>query len=179
MSDKKRYALVGTGSRAGMFVDAVTKTYADVAELVGFCDLSQVRMDWYNEQLKSIDYPHVPTYLAADFDRMIEETKPDTVIVTTMDAAHHIYIVRAMELGCDVISEKPMTTHLDKLQAIYDAIDRTGKSLRVTFNYRYAPAYTRFRELVMEGKVGTSAFGGFHLGAGYQSWGRLFPALAP
>jgi predicted dehydrogenase len=47
-----------------------------------------------------------------------------------------------------------MTTTLEKLRAIYAAIDRTGKSLRVTFNYRYAPAYTRLRELVMQGTVG-------------------------
>jgi len=155
MTQKKRYALVGTGSRAGMFVEAITKTYPEFAELVAFCDLSQTRMDFYNEQLvEQAGVGPLPTYLAADFDKMIEETKPDTVIVTTMDATHHQYIVRAMELGCDAISEKPMTTDIDRMKAIYDAIDRTGKSLRVTFNYRYAPAYTRFRELVMEGKVG-------------------------
>lgn len=155
MSTKKRYALVGTGSRAGMFVDAITRIYPDEAELVAFCDLSQTRMDFYNRQLQEkAGLAPVPTYLASDFDRMIAETHPDTVIVTTMDATHHIYIVRAMELGCDVISEKPMTTDIEKMNAIYDAIDRTGRSLRVTFNYRYAPAYTRFRELVMTGVVG-------------------------
>ena len=51
MSDKKRYAIVGTGSRAGMFVQAIADTYKATAELVGLCDLSQVRMDWYNQQL--------------------------------------------------------------------------------------------------------------------------------
>lgn len=155
MNNKKRYAIVGTGSRAGMFVDAITSTYRDVAELVGLCDLSQVRMNWYNQMLQSErDYPELPTYLAEDFDRMVEETKPDTVIVTTIDAYHHQYIVRAMELGCDAISEKPMTTDIDKMRAIYDAIERTGKSLRVTFNYRYAPAYTQYRKLIMDGVIG-------------------------
>ena len=154
MPSKKRYAIVGTGSRAGMFVDAITQTYSDVAELVALCDLSQVRMDWYNDQLSQRNMQPLSTYLAHDFDRMIVETKPDTVIVATMDATHHTYIVRAMELGCDVISEKPMTTDIDKVRAIYDAIERTGKSLRVTFNYRYAPAYTHFRKLVMDGHVG-------------------------
>ena len=86
---------------------------------------------------------------------MIAERQPDTVIVTTIDAWHHHYIVRAMDLGCDVISEKPLTTTIDRLRAIYDAIERTGKSLRVTFNYRYAPAYSRFRELIRGGAVGT------------------------
>jgi predicted dehydrogenase len=150
MSQKKRFALVGTGSRAGMYVDALTTTYAATNELVALCDLSQTRMDWYNAQLIA----PLPTYPADQFDRMIAETKPDCVIVTTMDATHHLYIIRAMELGCDVITEKPMTTDLDKLNAIFAAIDRTGRSLHVTFNYRYAPAYTRFRELVMKGVVG-------------------------
>jgi predicted dehydrogenase len=138
-----------------MFVNAVTQTYREVAELVALCDLSQTRMNWYNEKLAdNLDMAPRPTYFADQFDQMIAETKPDTVIVSTMDSTHHLYIVRAMELGCDVISEKPMTTDLDKLKAIYEAIERTGRSLRVTFNYRYAPAYTRFRQLVMDGVVG-------------------------
>jgi predicted dehydrogenase len=155
MTSKKRYAIVGTGSRSGMYVEALTVTYPDVAELVALCDLSQTRMDWYNQQLQTLAHvPPRPTYLAADFDRMIAETKPDTVIVTTMDSTHHTYIVRAMELGCDVITEKPMTIDADKLRAIFDAIERTGKSLRVTFNYRYSPTYTRFRDLIMQGVIG-------------------------
>ena len=36
MNQRKRYAIVGTGSRAGMFVRAITQTYRDVAELVAF-----------------------------------------------------------------------------------------------------------------------------------------------
>lgn len=152
---KKRYAIVGTGGRAGMFFNAITQTYPNVAELVAFCDLSQVRMAWYNRQLAGLDgFAPVPTYKAEQFDQMIAETHPDVVIVTTIDGTHHTYITRAMNLGCDVITEKPMTTELHKLQEIFDTIARTGRSLRVTFNYRYAPAYTRFRQLVMDGAVG-------------------------
>ena len=153
--DRKRYALVGTGARARMFIDALITTYRDVAELVALCDLSQVRMDWYNQHLQTLaGLPPVPTYHAEQFDRMIGETRPDIVIVTTIDGTHHLYITRAMELGCDVITEKPMTTTAEKMRAIFQAIERTGRSLRVSFNYRYAPAYTRFRELLMQGVVG-------------------------
>jgi predicted dehydrogenase len=151
---KKRYALVGTGGRAGMYVRALTETYRESCEMVAFCDLSQTRMDWYNAQIQAKGFAPLPTYLADQFDQMIAETKPDTVIVTTMDSTHHIYITRAMELGCDAITEKPMTIDVEKAQAIFDAIERTGRKLRVTFNYRYAPAYTKLRELVMEGAVG-------------------------
>jgi predicted dehydrogenase len=155
MSQRKRYAIVGTGARAGMFVNAITTTYREETELVAFCDLSQTRMNWYNQKLaETLDMASRPTYFADQFDQMITDTRPDTVIVSTIDSTHHLYITRAMELGCDVISEKPMTTDLAKLKAIYEVIEQTGRSLRVTFNYRYAPAYTRFRQLVMEGLVG-------------------------
>lgn len=82
---KKRYALVGTGSRARMFIDALITTYRDVAELVALCDLSQTRMDWYNQHLQTLaNLPPVPTYHADEFDKMIAETHPETVIVTTI-----------------------------------------------------------------------------------------------
>ncbi len=45
---KKRYAIVGTGARAQMFVDALLGPYRDTSDLVGFCDICQTRMDWYN-----------------------------------------------------------------------------------------------------------------------------------
>ena len=155
MRRRRRYAIVGTGTRAGMYVEAIAATYRDTAELVGLCDLSQTRMDWHNRHLGTLARLNPrPTYLADRFDRMIRERKPDTVIVTTVDATHHLYITRAMELGCDVITEKPMTTDAEKLRAIFDVIERTGRSLRVTFNYRYAPAHTVLRRLMMEGVVG-------------------------
>jgi predicted dehydrogenase len=155
MSQRKRYAIVGTGARAGMFINAITMTYREESELVALCDLSQTRMNWYNQKLaETLDMAPRPTYFADQFDQMIADTRPDTIIVSTIDSTHHLYITRAMELGCDVISEKPMTTDLARLQAIYEAIERTGRSLRVTFNYRYAPAYTRFRQLLLEGLVG-------------------------
>ena len=154
MNMRKRYAIVGAGSRAGMFIGAIADAYAEYAQLVGFCDLSQTRMNWHNRQLRDAGHRPVPSFQADDFNRMIQETNPDTVIVTTVDAWHHHYIVRAMDLGCDVISEKPLTTTLGRLRAIDEALKRTGKSLRVTFNYRYAPAYSRFRQLIADGSIG-------------------------
>jgi predicted dehydrogenase len=155
MSRRQRYAIVGTGSRAGLYIDAISGPYRETAELVGLCDLSQTRMAWHNRRLEAEgNGPPRPAYQADAFERMIADTEPDTVIVTTVDATHHQYIVKAMELGRDVITEKPMTTDALKLQEIFDAIARTGRSLRVAFNYRYAPAYTVFRRLMLDGVVG-------------------------
>ena len=153
--EKKRYAHVGIGGRARMYYHAIADTFKETSELVAFCDTNQTRMDYANEVLENeFGYHKVPTYLAVDFEKMITETKPDIVIVTSIDRTHHKYIIKAMEMGCDVISEKPMTMDATKCQDIIDCIERTGKSLRVTFNYRYAPHNTKLRELIMNDTIG-------------------------
>ena len=151
---KKRYAQVGTGARAGFFYRAVAGDYADTSEIVAFCDVNQTRMDYSNDYLESLGAKRVPTYKHYEFDKMIEEIKPDCVIVTSVDRTHDQYIIRAMELGCDVITEKPMTIDEKRAQAIIDAQKRTGKEVRVSFNYRYAPANTKVRELIMNDTIG-------------------------
>lgn len=152
---KKRYALIGTGGRAELFYAALATDYRETSELVAFCDLNQTRMDYANEQLtKKYDHRAIPTYKADEFERMIENEKPDTIIVTTIDRTHHTYIIRAMHAGCNVISEKPMTVDEEKCQEIIDTVKSTGKQLRVTFNYRYAPHNTKIRELIMNGAIG-------------------------
>ncbi|HUX20744.1 MAG TPA: Gfo/Idh/MocA family oxidoreductase [Spirochaetia bacterium] len=150
-----RYALVGTGSRSFMYTDAVFGTHSDVAEMVAFCDTNQTRMDYANEHIGSqFKAKSIATYKAQDFDRMIAEQKPEKIIVTSMDRTHHKYICRAMELGCDVITEKPLTTDEEKLQQIIDTVRRTGRDLRVTFNYRYAPRNSKVKEILDSGEIG-------------------------
>ncbi len=152
---RKRYAVVGTGGRAAMFIRAITTTYAEHAELVGLCDLSQTRMDYWNQRItQEFESAPAPTFPASDFDRMVREQKPEAVIVTTVDANHHQYIIRALELGCDVITEKPMTVDAEKAKAIFDAVDRTGGKVTVTFNYRYSPHATKLREVIRDGLIG-------------------------
>ena len=59
-SAKKKYVLVGTGSRASMYVNALMRDYTDVGELSAFCDSNQARMDYWNsvvtEEYKNMGY---------------------------------------------------------------------------------------------------------------------------
>jgi predicted dehydrogenase len=92
----------------------------------------------------------------------VKETGPDIVIVTTVDGFHHKYILHAMELGCDVITEKPMTIDHKKCQAIIDKQNETGKSVRVTFNYRYSPPRSQVKDILMSGAIGDILSVDFH-----------------
>ncbi|MBR0360333.1 MAG: Gfo/Idh/MocA family oxidoreductase [Clostridia bacterium] len=153
--EKKRYACVGTGGRLRMWLKAMAVTYKDSCEIVGLCDINRTRLENTQTALKrDYDYHDVALYNADEFEKMIEEQKPDIVVVATVDRTHHRYIIKAMEMGCDVISEKPMTVDDEKCAKILEAIDRTGRELRVSFNYRYAPHHSQLRQIIKDGTIG-------------------------
>ncbi len=151
---RKRYAVIGTGSRARMFTSAITGKFSDGNEVVAVCDKNAGRLALAVKTISATGASQPKPYLAADFDRMIRETKPQFIIVTTPDAAHDEYIVRALDAGCDVITEKPMTTTAAKAQRILDAVKRSGRHIRVTFNYRYSPPRSQIKDLLMSGEIG-------------------------
>src|SRR5882724_8475066 len=101
-----RYAIVGVGSRHEMYQDAIEKDYPKWAHLVAVCDLNIGRVELARERSKTNAAVSPRGYHANQFEQMIAETKPDHVIITTVDGFHHDYITRAMAAGCDVITEK-------------------------------------------------------------------------
>jgi len=172
---KLKMAIVGTGSR-GSFTwgREVVAGYSDVVEIVGLCDHNGKRV----EVAKKLIGTAAPTF--TDFDRMIRETRPETVMVTTVDAIHARYIIRAMELGCDVMSEKPLCTDEQQAQAIIDAQKKTGRKITVTFNARHGLKDKKVKELLMQKAIGDLISVDFHEyldtshGADYfRRWHRL------
>jgi predicted dehydrogenase len=144
-----------------MYSYALLDLYSETSELVGLCDSNPGRLE--DRMTYARRYGAQPRgYLAVQFDQMIAETRPEVVIVTTIDRYHDDYICRAMELGCDVITEKPMTTDAAKCQRIIDTQRRTGRSLKVTFNYRYSPPRTQVKDLLMSGVIGEVHSVDFH-----------------
>jgi predicted dehydrogenase len=172
---KRRYAIVGTGVRAiGMWGRPIVQQYADVAEFVGLCDINPLRVEVAKKQMGA----SCPTF--TDFDQMVDKAKPDLLMVTTVDGTHSDYIVRAMERGIDVMTEKPMVIDEQQCQRVLDAERKSGKNLIVTFNYRYAPKHQKAKELLMSGAIGkiTSVDFSWYLdtrhGADYfRRWHRL------
>ena len=125
-------------------------------EFVALCDINPLRA----AQAQRLIGTNAPLY--TDVDAMLAEVKPDTVIVCTRDDTHDTIIIKAMQAGCDVVSEKPMTTTADKSRAILAAQARTGRHIDVTFNYRFAPTALRLKQLLDSGAIGTVTAADFH-----------------
>ena len=162
LSSRRRYAIVGVGSRHELYQDGIEKVHAATSELVGLCDTNLGRVEVARRRSVQNGAPPPAGYVAADFAKMLAETRPDVVIVTTADAVHHEYLIAAMEAGCDVITEKPMTTEAEKCQRILETQKRTGRKCRVTFNYRYSPPRSQVKDILMSGEIGEVLSVDFH-----------------
>ena len=149
-----KYAIVGAGGRHQMYRRAATETHPKDNQLVALCDVNEKRLALSVSAAPPQPGNGIATYDAAEFDRMIAEQRPDTVIVTVPDYLHHEYIVRALRAGCNVMTEKPMTIDLGKLRQVLEAQRETGKQVTVTFNYRYTPARTQLKDILMSGAIG-------------------------
>ncbi|MFF0128475.1 Gfo/Idh/MocA family protein [Streptomyces mirabilis] len=155
-SPRRRAAVVGLGARAQLYTEALTGPHADRVDLVGLCDVNAHRMAVHNEWIAAAHPGRapVPAYAAEDFDLMLRHERVDLVVVCTVDRTHDAYIVRALEAGCDVVTEKPMTTDADRARRILDARRRTGREVRVAFNYRYNPVHSAVRKILASGGIG-------------------------
>ncbi|GAA0563304.1 Gfo/Idh/MocA family protein [Actinomadura livida] len=168
-----RYAFVGLGHRAQMYVDALLGEWRDTGEIVALCDPNRTRLRYYLDLIGR----DVPCFAPEEFGKMIETA--DAVVVATVDSAHARYVVAALDAGKDVVVEKPLCTTAEDCAAIAAAAERSTGRLVVTFNYRYAPRNSAVRRVIADGAIGevTSVHFGWSLdtihGADYfRRWHR-------
>ena len=167
MTAPTRYAIVGTGSRAEMYVRAILIDHADVAELVALADVNPGRLEYYAELIASLSSethadsdplassPSPSLWRADQVAELIAADHVDRVIVTSPDYTHAGVVVTALRAGADVVVEKPLTIDAASAAEIARAVDETGRSVVATFNYRYSPRNTELKRLVASGAIGT------------------------
>ncbi|OGV69906.1 MAG: hypothetical protein A2283_11045 [Lentisphaerae bacterium RIFOXYA12_FULL_48_11] len=145
---RRRVAMVGTGGRGMFWCGEILKNYSDVVDLVGLCDNNGKRVAAARNLLGTTS----PTF--TDFDLMVKETKPDAILVTTMDSVHVRHILRGLELGCDVISEKPLCTDERQCKEILKAAKKSANKIIVTHNARHYPEAKKIKQMLMDKALG-------------------------
>jgi predicted dehydrogenase len=152
---RRRYAVVGTGSRAEMYISALAHQYASTAAIVAWCDPNPRRMSYYDEVLAASGHPAPARYGPEQFAKLLATEQPDAVIVTSPDFTHPRYVAAALAAGRDAICEKPAATRVDSARHLADAARAADGTLTMTFNYRYMPRNSALREVIASGAIGT------------------------
>lgn len=153
--NRLRYALVGTGHRAEMYVEAIAGPHADVAELVAVIDPNPTRAAYAAEAAVRYGASAPPRRAAPDaLEAVLAEERVDRAIIAAPDAIHAELVDRCARSGVDVVVEKPLTIDEGGAQRIIRAALDTGRIPVVTFNYRYSPRNSALKEVIARGDIG-------------------------
>lgn len=82
-----------------------------------------------------------------DLDELLVNEKPDCILVSTPPSSHKDIIVKALERGINVISEKPLCTTLADFDEISDAARANDKIVFTLHPWKYAPAISKMIEI--------------------------------
>ncbi|WP_207592480.1 Gfo/Idh/MocA family protein [Halomontanus rarus] len=149
MTDSIRYGIVGVAGIGDTHADAVER--ADGAELVACADL--------DEEASTAFAAARDCRWHSDAAEMIREADVDAVSICTPSGTHANVAIDCMEAGAHVLCEKPLDVYRERMDAMVDAADDTGRTLAGVFQRRTYPAHRRAREAVANGELGRLVLG--------------------
>jgi predicted dehydrogenase len=144
-SSRLRVAVVGLAGIGRVHVRLLSSR--EDAELVGVCDLSPAALEAAETT--------APRF--GDYARLLEEARPEAVLLATPPAAHLSLTRQAAERGIHVFAEKPMAETVASAQGMIDACAAAGVTLMIGHKKRYVPALARLKSL-LEGELGPARF---------------------
>lgn len=139
-----RFAVLGCGRISGSHIPAVQQ--ARDAELVAVCDIVEEKA---REKGEAASVPYF-----TDLTAMLEEARPDVVIIGTPSGMHAEHTIICAEHGVNVLCEKPLDVTAEKIDAMIEACERNRVKLGGIFQRRTYTAALETRKAICEGKLG-------------------------
>ncbi len=78
----------------------------------------------------------------------------DVLIISTQDSQHFGHAMAALELGYDLLLEKPAAESLERCEEIDRRARELGRRIALCFVLRYTPFYSTVKRMIDEGKLG-------------------------
>lgn len=142
--------VIGCGSRGNVY-SKYAELFPQGMKVVGVSDMQEHRRDWLGDRHK------VPAEMRFKDFREVFATKKklaDAVIITTPDNLHYEPAMMALELGYDLLLEKPVAPTEKECKAIRDLAKKKGRIVAVCHVLRYAPYFVALREVAQSGLIG-------------------------
>lgn len=89
-----------------------------------------------------------------DLHKALEKTRPDFCVIAAPPEAHESVAMTAMEYGCHILSEKPVTDHPQSLLRLLKRAKETGIKYGVTMSHQFNRHITTLRQEIFSGKYG-------------------------
>lgn len=139
-----RVAIVGLG-KMGLSHLAILRAHPEV-DLVGACDTSGYVLSILHK------YSGLPIF--TDFATMLDEAKPEAVLVATPSKSHGLLVKLALERGIHVFCEKPFCLDPAESQALAGLAAAKGLVTQVGYHYRFVGAFQQVKRVLDAGGIG-------------------------
>ena len=142
--------IIGCGNRGRTYAQFAGK-FPQGMKVAGVSDILDDRKDYLG------DMYGVPADMRFGHYREVFATGKklaDAVVIATPDDRHFDPCMKALELGYDVLLEKPVAPTAKECQAIRDMTKKTGRIVAVCHVLRYAPYFMALRDVVRSGAIG-------------------------
>ncbi len=96
--------------------------------------------------------------------------KPDAVIISNPTALHLDVAIPAVEAGCHLLLEKPISDSLARVDELSSAAKRKQVQILVAFQFRYHPGLARARQLIADSEIGRVLSAHVHFGEYLPGW---------
>ncbi len=145
-----KVAIIGCGGRGGKAYGKIMHdSFGGKFRIEALCDINpnvlyaaaaQFRIETEN--------------LFADENIFFEKKRADLLIIATQDRDHVRMAIKAMQLGYDILVEKPLTSNKEECRQLLNVQKQYGNKVMVCHVLRYAPAFTKVEELLNSGEIG-------------------------
>lgn len=142
-------AILGCGSRGCGAYGRLMLQMPEQYKIVSLCDIISERVFRFAEKA-GVSRDDL-FFDAAEF---LKEKRADVLVIATQDRDHVRMCTRALELGYDVLLEKPISPVREELYALLNAKEKYGGLVAVCHVLRFAPGYVKLKELLDSGEIG-------------------------
>jgi predicted dehydrogenase len=143
MAVKRRIVVVGLGS--------IGKRHAILLE--EYENISVEAVEPNTEAAMNVKKEIGDLYIHSSFDKALK-TKPDIVLIATPHSLHARQTIKALNAGCHVFCEKPMSNSLNDAREMKEASDRSGKILNIGFHFHFHPCLQKLKCYIEQGLLG-------------------------
>ena len=141
-----KFAIIGYGGRGMVYEECLKRTGGEISAL---CDIDPKKIALAK---KNIGLSEKQLFQSEDI--FFEEKRADMLMICTQDELHLRHAKRGLELGYDLLLEKPIATSVKDCDEILKAAKKAGRQVFVCHVLRYAPFFNEIKRRIDSGKYG-------------------------
>jgi UDP-N-acetyl-2-amino-2-deoxyglucuronate dehydrogenase len=142
-SETRQFALVGCGQIGQRHAEQINRIGGS---LVAVCDPVAERANGMADRYQARPY--------SGLQDLLETESVDMAVICTPNYLHAPQSIAALEAGCDVLCEKPMSIHSSDAAGMTAAAERTGRRLFIVKQNRFNPPVKLLHRLISGNSLG-------------------------